>query len=85
MFSLKNRVAWVTGSSTGLGKAMAIEIGKAGAKVALNYANNDARAEATFAEFKAAGGEGILVKGDATSPRTSSADVRADRGRTRSR
>jgi 3-oxoacyl-[acyl-carrier protein] reductase len=65
-FSLKNHVAIVTGSSTGLGKAIAITLGKAGAKVAFNYANNQARAEKTFAEFRAAHGEGILVRSDVT-------------------
>jgi 3-oxoacyl-[acyl-carrier protein] reductase len=57
----------VTGSSTGLGKAMAVALGRAGAKVAINYHNNTARAEKTFADFKAAGGEGMLVRGDVTS------------------
>ena len=63
-FSLENRVALVTGSSTGLGKAMAFALGRAGAKVAFNYANNQARAEATFAAFKAGGGVGTLVRAD---------------------
>ena len=36
MFSLKGRVALVTGSSRGLGFAMAKALGKAGAKVVLN-------------------------------------------------
>ncbi len=67
-FSLHNRVAWVTGSSTGLGKSIALELGKAGAKVALNYANNPARAEQSFADFTAAGCKGILVRGDVTDP-----------------
>lgn len=66
-FSLRGRVALVTGSSTGLGKAMAFALGRAGAKVALNFQNNAARAEKTFAEFQAAGCEGMLVRGDATS------------------
>jgi 3-oxoacyl-[acyl-carrier protein] reductase len=66
-FSLKGRVALVTGSSTGLGKAMAIALGRAGAKVAINFQNNTARAEKAFAEFKAAGGEGMLVRGDVSS------------------
>ncbi|SVC08742.1 uncharacterized protein METZ01_LOCUS261596, partial [marine metagenome] len=39
LFSLKGKVALVTGSSTGLGKVMARALGKAGAKVALNYFN----------------------------------------------
>ena len=65
-FSLENRVALVTGSSTGLGKAMAFALGRAGAKVAFNYANNQARAEATFAAFEADGGTGMLVRADVT-------------------
>ncbi len=65
-FSLQNRVAFVTGSTTGLGKAMALALGKAGARVALNYQNNTARAEATFAEFEAAGVSAALIQGDVT-------------------
>jgi 3-oxoacyl-[acyl-carrier protein] reductase len=62
-FDLTGRVALVTGSTTGLGKAMAIALGQAGARVALNYANNQARAEKAFAEFKAAGCDGALFRG----------------------
>jgi 3-oxoacyl-[acyl-carrier protein] reductase len=65
--SLEGRVALVTGSTTGLGKAIAIALGRAGAKVALNFQNNVARAEEAFAEFQAAGGAGMLVRGDVTS------------------
>lgn len=65
-FSLHNRVAFVTGSTTGLGKAMALALGKAGARVALNYQNNTARAEATFAELEAAGISAALIRGDVT-------------------
>jgi 3-oxoacyl-[acyl-carrier protein] reductase len=63
-FSLEGRVALVTGSSTGLGKRMAIALGRAGAKVAINYQNNQARAEEAFAEFQAAGCSGVLVRGN---------------------
>ncbi|MDG2382211.1 MAG: 3-oxoacyl-ACP reductase FabG [Pirellulaceae bacterium] len=62
MFSLEGHVALVTGSSTGLGKATALALGKAGAKVAVNYFNNDQRANATLAELEEAGVECILVK-----------------------
>lgn len=65
MFDLSGKVAFVTGSSKGLGKAMAMELGRAGAKVALNYFNGKEKAEATFAEFKAAGCEGMLVRANA--------------------
>lgn len=65
--SLLGRVALVTGSTTGLGKAMALALGRAGAKVAMNYRNDQSRAERAFAEFQAAGGVGMLVRGDVTS------------------
>src|SRR5262245_7890623 len=61
-FSLKGHVAVVTGSTTGLGKAIALTLGKAGARVAVNYFNNAARAERAFAEFKQAGVEAVLVR-----------------------
>jgi 3-oxoacyl-[acyl-carrier protein] reductase len=46
---------------------MAAALGRAGARVAMNYQNNTARAEQAFAAFQAAGGEGMLVRGDVTS------------------
>jgi 3-oxoacyl-[acyl-carrier protein] reductase len=65
-FSLENRVALVTGSSTGLGKAVLAALGKAGARVALNYHNNGERAAAAAAELEANGIPAMLVKGDVT-------------------
>lgn len=67
-FSLNGHVALVTGSSKGLGKQIAMTLGKAGAKVCFNYANNREKAEATFREFQAAGGQGMLVRADVTDP-----------------
>lgn len=66
-FSLQGRVALVTGSTTGLGRAIALALGQAGASVALNFQNNTARAEKAFAEFQAAGCAGGLFRGDVTS------------------
>jgi 3-oxoacyl-[acyl-carrier protein] reductase len=65
-FSLKNHIALVTGSSTGLGKAIALTLGKAGARVVLNYFNNQDRAQGAFEEFRSAGLEGVLVRADVT-------------------
>jgi 3-oxoacyl-[acyl-carrier protein] reductase len=65
-FSLSGRVAIVTGNSTGLGKAIGLALGQAGAKVAVNFANNAARGEQAFAEYKAAGIETCLVQSDVT-------------------
>jgi 3-oxoacyl-[acyl-carrier protein] reductase len=65
-FSLKGHVAVVTGSSTGLGKAITLALGQAGAAVAVNYFNNQPRAEKAFAELRGAGVEGVLVRSDVT-------------------
>lgn len=82
-FSLKGHVALVTGSSRGLGKAIALAFGQRGAKVAFNYMNNEAAAQATFDEFKALGGEGMIVRADASDPeaiRSMVAEVKATLG-----
>ena len=63
-FSLDGRVALVTGSSTGLGKAVAFGLARSGARVALNYFNNEERAAETFGEFQAEGFEGVMLCGD---------------------
>ena len=61
-FRLDGRTALVTGSTTGLGLAMARGLARAGARVALNYANNQERAEAALADFKSDGLQGDLFK-----------------------
>lgn len=63
-FSLAGRTALVTGNSTGLGKAIGLALGLAGAKVPVNFANNRQRAEQTLAEYRAAGIETALVQAD---------------------
>lgn len=65
-FSLKGRVAIVTGNSTGLGKAIGLALGKAGAKVPVNFANNEARGRKAVEEYQAAGIETCLVRCDVT-------------------
>jgi 3-oxoacyl-[acyl-carrier protein] reductase len=65
-FDLSGKVALVTGSSTGLGFAMAMSLGASGAKVALNYANNRERGEKALATFHDAGHTGALFQADVT-------------------
>ena len=65
-FSLLGKVALVTGSSTGLGLAMARCLGIAGAKVAMNYANNQARAEKALHEVRESGVTADLYRADVT-------------------
>jgi 3-oxoacyl-[acyl-carrier protein] reductase len=64
---LKDRVAIITGSGRGTGRAVALLSGREGAKVVIN--DIDAHpAQEVAAEIKAAGGEGIAFPGDVTGP-----------------
>jgi 3-oxoacyl-[acyl-carrier protein] reductase len=63
-FSLDGHVAIVTGNSTGLGRAIGLGLGKAGAKVAVNYFNNEPRGRSALDAYRAAGIETILVRAD---------------------
>lgn len=62
-FRLDGRTALVTGSTADLGLAMARGLAGAGAKVALNYANDHDRAREAFAAFQADGLQGGLFPG----------------------
>jgi len=66
--SLAGHVALVTGNSTGLGKKIGLTLGKAGAKVPVNFANNRERAEQALSEYQAAGIETMLLQADVTCP-----------------
>lgn len=61
-----NKVVVVTGSSSGIGQATAIEFGRSGAKVVVHYNSNQAGAEKTANEIRAVGGDAIVVGGDLT-------------------
>ena len=60
------KVVLVTGSSRGLGKSIALDIGKAGQKVVINYVSDGSKAsaESVVEEIKAAGGDAIAVQAD---------------------
>ena len=62
--NLTGKVALITGASRGIGRAIALRLADDGAKVALNFASNSAKAEAVKAEIEAAGGAAMLVQGD---------------------
>ncbi len=61
---LKGQVAVVTGASSGIGAAIAKEIGLAGASVLVNYAGNPEGAEKVVQEIREAGGEAISCRAD---------------------
>ena len=60
---LTGKVALVTGASRGIGRAVALKLSDAGAKVAINFAGNVEKAEQVKAEIESRGGEAILVQG----------------------
>ncbi|MEP7271084.1 MAG: 3-ketoacyl-ACP reductase [Acidobacteriota bacterium] len=57
-------VAMVTGAGRGIGRGIAIELGKLGYAVVVNYAGNAAAAHECLGEVRSAGGEGITVRAD---------------------
>lgn len=54
----------VTGASGGIGRAVAVEAAKAGYYVICHYNGNQAKAEETLEQIKAAGGQGEIIKFD---------------------
>lgn len=61
---LKGKSALVTGASRGIGRAIALELGKQGANVAVNYAGNEAKADEVVQELKALGVEAFKIQAD---------------------
>ncbi|TNJ42520.1 gluconate 5-dehydrogenase [Tamlana fucoidanivorans] len=55
LFDLSNKVALVTGGTHGLGQAMAIGLGKAGAKLVINGASSQEKLNNAVAEYKTLG------------------------------
>lgn len=64
---MENKVAVVTGSSRGIGKAIAVCLAREGYKVVVNYLNDEKEAEGVLEEIKRVGGEGIIFRADVSS------------------
>jgi len=58
------KVCLVTGASRGIGAAIALELGKSGQKVVVNYAGSEAKALEVVEAVKAAGGDAIAIQAD---------------------
>jgi 3-oxoacyl-[acyl-carrier protein] reductase len=61
---LKDKVAIVTGSSSGVGAALAVQLAAQGAAVVVNYSRSAEGAEATRKMIADAGGKAVVVQGD---------------------
>lgn len=68
MFDLSGKVAIVTGSSRGIGRAIAILLARQGAKIVVNSSKSPEAADEVVADIKAAGGEATAVIGDIAVP-----------------
>ena len=62
--NFSGEVAWVTGSSTGIGRSCALDLAKQGCRVAVHYNNSGDEAREVVGEIEAGGGEAMLVGGD---------------------
>lgn len=74
---IRGKRALVTGSSTGIGAAVAKELARLGASVAVHGNKNAAAAEAVAAEIRATGGKAVVVLGDVSNS-ASAAQIVAD-------
>lgn len=60
----QGRIALITGSARGIGRALALQLAGEGATVVVHYRRDAAAAEATVAEARAAGGEAWAMAAD---------------------
>ncbi len=65
---LSGKVAVVTGSSKGIGKGLAVGLARHGAKVAVNYKNDEKGAKQTAKEIRDLGGESFVIGADVSVP-----------------
>jgi 3-oxoacyl-[acyl-carrier protein] reductase len=62
--ALSEEVAWVTGSSTGIGRAVAVELAAGGRRVVVHYNASEDEAREVAREIEGSGGEASLLGGD---------------------
>jgi glucose 1-dehydrogenase len=61
---LRGQPALVTGASSGIGRAVALALARAGADVVVNYAHDEEGAEASAADIEACGRRALVVQAD---------------------
>ncbi len=62
--AFSEEVAWVTGSSTGIGRAAAVALAGQGRRVVVHFNASEEEAGAVAGEIEASGGEAMIVGGD---------------------
>ena len=60
----KDKVAVITGSSRGIGRAIALRLAEGGAKVVINYHSDETAAQDVVEQIRDAGGEALAVQAD---------------------
>lgn len=66
MTSLKDKIAIVTGGARDIGRSCSVKLAASGAKVVVNYYNNEETADETVSIIERTGGAAVKVKGDMT-------------------
>ena len=66
--SLNGKHAFITGSSPGIGRGIALKLAEEGAKVAVHYYQNQAAANDTLAQVRERGSEGFVTQADVSQP-----------------
>ncbi|WP_228054701.1 SDR family oxidoreductase [Gloeocapsopsis crepidinum] len=65
---LNGKYALITGSSRGIGRAIALKLAAHGVNVAIHYYNNEAAANDTLLQVRQRGADGLLLQADVTKP-----------------
>ncbi|MGH3144722.1 MAG: SDR family oxidoreductase [Rubrobacter sp.] len=77
---LENKVAVVTGSSSGIGEAIALAFAAEGAAVVVNYAHHPEAANKVLEKIEGAGGKALVVGADVSDPKEVEALVQGATG-----